>query len=121
MVVELKIGKFEPAYAGQLGFYVSLVDDKLRNPGAHKPTVGLLMCSDRNETVVMYSLGATTSPVAVSTYTYDALPPEEQAALPSEADVVRALTATVQATWTTFASVTSDGRVTRGELPTHEQ
>jgi predicted nuclease of restriction endonuclease-like (RecB) superfamily len=119
VVVELKIGKFEPAYAGQLGFYVSLVDDKLRNPDAHKPTVGLLMCSDRNETVVRYSLGATTSPVAVSTYTYDALPPEEQAALPSEADVVRALTATVQATWT--VSVTADGLVTRGELPTHEQ
>ena len=118
VVVELKIGKFEPGYAGQLGFYVALVDDKLRNPDAHKPTVGLLMCSDRNETVVRYSLGATTSPVAVSTYTYDALPPEEQAALPSEADVVRALTATAQATWT--ASVTAGGRVTRGELPTHE-
>ena len=64
VVVELKIGKFEPGYAGQLGFYVALVDDKLRNPDAHKPTVGLLMCSDRNETVVRYSLGATTSPVA---------------------------------------------------------
>ena len=100
MVVELKIGKFEPGYAGQLGFYVALVDDKLRIPDAHKPTVGLLMCRDRNETVVRYSLGAITSPVAVSTYTYDALPPEEQAVLPSEADVIRALTsatATVEA------------------------
>ena len=76
------------------------------------------MCSDRNQTVVRYSLGATTSSVTVSTYTYDELPPEEQAALPSEADVVRALPATVQATVT--ASVTADGRVTRGELPTHE-
>ena len=92
VVVELKIGKFEPGYAGQLGFYVALVDGRLRDPATHRPTVGLLMCRDRNETVVRYSLGATTSPVAVSTYTYDALPPEEQAALPSEADVVRALT-----------------------------
>jgi len=116
VVVELKIGKFEPGYAGQLGFYVALVDDKLRNPDVHKPTVGLLMCRDRNETVVRYSLGATTSPVAVATYTYDALPPEEQAALPSEADVVRALmsaTATVQANWN--ASPTSTTRITEGK------
>jgi hypothetical protein len=122
VVVELKVGKFEPGYAGQLGFYVALVDDKLRNPDVHKPTVGLLMCRDRNETVVRYSLGATTSPVAVSTYTYDALPPEEQAALPSEADMVRALTsttATVQASWS--VSPTSDARITQGESLTDEQ
>ena len=122
VVIELKIGKFEPGYAGQLGFYVALVDDKLRNPDVHKPTVGLLMCRDRNETVVRYSLGATTSPVAVSTYTYDALPPEEQAALPSEADMVRALTlttATAQANWN--VSPTAGARVTQGESPTDEQ
>lgn len=112
----------EPGYAGQLGFYVALVDDKLRNPDVHKPTVGLLMCRDRNETVVRYSLGATTSPVAVSTYTYDALPPEEQAALPSEADMVRALTsttATAQANWN--VSPTAGARVTQGESLTDEQ
>ena len=122
MVVELKIGKFEPGYAGQLGFYVALVDDKLRIPDAHKPTVGLLMCRDRNETVVRYSLGAITSPVAVSTYTYDALPPEEQAVLPSEADVIRALTsatATVQARL--GASPAADAPITRGEPPLDEQ
>ena len=121
VVVELKIGKFEPGHAGQLGFYVALVDDKLRNPDAHKPTVGLLMCRDRNETVVRYSLVATTSPVAVSTYTYDALPLEEQAALPSEADVVRALTsatATVEAC--SSVSPTADAHITRGEPPLDE-
>jgi len=98
---------------------VALVDDRLRNPEAHRPTVGLLMCRDRNETVVRYSLGATTSPVAVVTYTYDALPPEEQAALPSEADVARALTATLKATWN--GSLAADGAVTRGEQPTDVQ
>ena len=42
VVVELKVGKFKPEYAGQLGFYVELVEDRLRRP-AHGATVGLLL------------------------------------------------------------------------------
>lgn len=90
VVVELKIGKFEPAHAGQLGFYVALVDDRLRLP-AHAPTVGILLCTDRNEAVVRYALGSTPQPVAVSTYTYDMLPQDEKLALPSAEALTRAL------------------------------
>jgi predicted nuclease of restriction endonuclease-like (RecB) superfamily len=97
VVIELKIGRFQPEFAGKLGFYVALVDARLRNTAVHRPTVGLLLCTDRNETVVRYSLGATTSPLAVATYTYDMLPAEERATLPSEADVVRALTSVASA------------------------
>lgn len=56
VVVELKITKFQPAHAGQLGFYVALVDDKLRNPAIHAPTVGILLCASRNEATVRYAL-----------------------------------------------------------------
>ncbi|ERK71405.1 hypothetical protein N136_02244 [Leifsonia aquatica ATCC 14665] len=90
IVVELKIGRFEPSRAGQLGFYVALVDDRLRLP-MHAPTVGILLCTDRNEAVVRYSLGGTAQPVAVSTYTYDALPLAEKHALPSADDLTKAL------------------------------
>lgn len=82
VVVELKLGRFEPSHAGQLGFYVALVDGRLRL-ATHAPTVGILLCTDRNEAVVRYSLGATPQPVAVSTYTYESLPPAEKRALPS--------------------------------------
>ncbi|MEV0287957.1 PDDEXK nuclease domain-containing protein [Kribbella sp. NPDC050820] len=44
--VELKIGPFEPQYTGQLGFYVSVVEDQLRRPHRHAPTVGILLCAD---------------------------------------------------------------------------
>lgn len=91
VVVELKIGRFEPGHAGQLGFYVALVDDRLRQP-AHQPTVGILLCTDRNEQVVRYALGATPQPVAVSTYTYESLPPAEKKAFPS-ADALAAAVA----------------------------
>ena len=90
VVVELKVGKFEPEFVGKLGFYVAVVDDQLRSDH-HAPTVGLLLCADRNESVVRYSLGTSTSPMAVAGYTYEALPADEQAALPSAADLTAAL------------------------------
>lgn len=69
VVVELKITKFKPADAGQLGFYVALVDDKLRNPAIHAPTVGILLCASRNEATVRYTLGDNTAPMAVANFT----------------------------------------------------
>ncbi|UFS59031.1 PDDEXK nuclease domain-containing protein [Subtercola endophyticus] len=92
VVIELKTGKFEPGFAGQLGFYVALVDDRLRRE-AHAPTVGILVCGSRNDHTVRYSLGRSLSPMAVSTYTYDALPSSEQTALPNAAVIAAALQA----------------------------
>lgn len=68
VVVELKIGRFKPDYAGQLGFYVAAVDDKIRDPALHAPTVGILLCASRNDAVVRYALGQSTSPMAVANY-----------------------------------------------------
>jgi predicted nuclease of restriction endonuclease-like (RecB) superfamily len=88
VVVELKTGKFEPSFAGQLSFYVALVDDVLRLP-QHADTVGILLVTGKNDAVVRYSLGGAGAPVAVSSY--DLLPPEVRASLPSEGDITRAL------------------------------
>lgn len=95
VVVELKIGKFQPEFAGKLGFYIAVVDDRLRDPARHAPTVGILLCAGRNDTVVRYALSGATQPMAVAGYTYDALPPNEQAALPSDTRVASALEAPV--------------------------
>jgi predicted nuclease of restriction endonuclease-like (RecB) superfamily len=90
VVVELKTGRFKPEYAGQLSFYTALVDDKLRKP-AHAPTIGILICGSRNDHTVRYSLGTTDSPMAVASYTYDKLPADERAVLPTEERIVKAL------------------------------
>ncbi|TFD37068.1 DUF1016 domain-containing protein [Cryobacterium sp. TMT2-10] len=90
VVIELKTGKFQPEHAGKLAFYVSLVDDRLRRD-AHAPTVGILICGDRNDHTVRYALGRSGSPMAVSTYTYDALPPSEKNALPDVDELTSAL------------------------------
>ena len=90
VVIELKAGKFRPEYAGKLGFYVGVVDDKLRL-AVHNPTIGILICGSRNDHTVRYSLGQSNSPLAVSTYTYETLPAEEQDALPDAAKLAAAL------------------------------
>ncbi|WPO86165.1 PDDEXK nuclease domain-containing protein [Herbiconiux sp. KACC 21604] len=50
VVLELKTTKFDPRDAGQLGFYVALVDAQLRISDVHRPTIGILLVKDRNET-----------------------------------------------------------------------
>ncbi len=47
LVVELKVGRFEPAHLGQLGTYVAVVEDWLRRPASHAPTLGLLLVARR--------------------------------------------------------------------------
>lgn len=87
VVIELKTGKFQPEFAGKLNFYVALVDDMLRREH-HKETIGILICGTKNDRSVRYSLGRSTSPMAVAAYTYDKLPADEKRALPNEGHVV---------------------------------
>ncbi|MGB7964314.1 MAG: PDDEXK nuclease domain-containing protein [Propionicimonas sp.] len=86
VVFELKVDKFRPSHAGQLGMYVAWVQQNLAGP-SHRDTIGILVCADRNAAVVHYALASATAPMAVSTYTYDQLPVQEQQSLPSEADL----------------------------------
>ena len=91
VVVELKIGRFEPDYTGQLGFYVSLVDDQLRKADRHAPTVGILLCAARDDRVVHYALAGTAQPIAVADYTYDTVPANAQQSLPTGAELAEVI------------------------------
>ncbi len=62
VVVELKIGSFEPAHLGQLGFYVAWVDQNLRQPDRYSPTIGVLLCAGRNDNAVRSALASATAP-----------------------------------------------------------
>jgi len=89
VVVELKVGPFDPAHLGQLGFYVAVVDDQYRRPEIHRPTVGILLCTGKSGAVVKYSLASTTAPIAVADYL--GLPDDARAALPSAEQLREAL------------------------------
>jgi hypothetical protein len=97
VVIELKTAKLTAGDVGQLNVYVAAVDDILRGPG-HNETVGLLLCTAKNERIVRYALGRSTSPMAVSGYRYTELPDDERRLLPGEAE----LTAVVDAALSQF-------------------
>jgi predicted nuclease of restriction endonuclease-like (RecB) superfamily len=85
VVVELKAGKFEPGHIGQLNLYLNGVDDLLRHPD-DKPTIGLLLVKDKNQTVVEYALAGHTKPIGVAQWErqiIQKLPVELETSLPS--------------------------------------
>jgi hypothetical protein len=52
-VIELKVGKFKPEYAGKLNFYLSAVDDTMRTE-RDEPTIGLFLCESHEGSVIEY-------------------------------------------------------------------
>ena len=86
-MIELKTTTLTGGDIGQLNLYVAAVDDILRQRG-HNETVGLLLCTAKNQRVVRYALGRSTSPMAVAGYRYTELPDNERALLPGEAELV---------------------------------
>ena len=70
---------------------LAVVDDRLRRSDRHAPTVGILLCKGRNDTLVRYALAGAPAPLAVADYTYDSLPPQERGGLPTAAELAAAL------------------------------
>lgn len=81
VVLELKLGRFDPRDLGQLQFYVQAVDGQVRDRAVDAATVGILLVADRDEIVVQYALQSSTVPVAVSRYE---LPEEVRQLLPDD-------------------------------------
>ena len=83
VVVELKTVKFKPEFAGKLSFYISAVDGELKSE-QDNPSIGILICKTKNNTVVEYTLKDINKPIGVSEYTITkSLPEEYKSSLPS--------------------------------------
>ena len=92
VVVELKATPFKPEYAGQLNFYINVVDDKLRGENDNK-TIGLLLCKGKDEIVAQYALTGYEQPIGISDYQLSKAVPENlKSALPSIEQVEEELT-----------------------------
>jgi len=65
IVIELKVGKFKPEYAGKLNFYLSVVDDTLKHESDY-PTIGILLCKERDKLTAEYALKDINKPIGVS-------------------------------------------------------
>ena len=87
VVVELKNHKFIPEYAGKLNFYLSAVDTLLKR-NDDQPTIGLLLCRDKNNIEVEFALRDMNKPMGVSEYTlFETLPDNLKGALPTVEEI----------------------------------
>jgi hypothetical protein len=67
VALELKVGRFEPEYLGKLAFYLEALDRDVRK--AHeRPAIGVLLCLNKDDEVVQYSLSRTLSPALIAEY-----------------------------------------------------
>ena len=91
MVIEVKGGKFKPEHTGQLGFYLTAVDEQVKAP-EDTPTIGLLLCKSKNKIVAEYALRDTNKPMGVAEYVLvESLPKDLEASLPSVEQIGRVL------------------------------
>ena len=83
VVIELKTGKFKPEHLGQLSFYMTAIDRQMKSD-FDAPTIGLLLCKNKNKIVAEYALQDIRKPIGISEYELtNALPEGIKSQLPS--------------------------------------
>ena len=97
VVIELKIGEFEPEYVSKLNMYMNAVDDILRHDD-DKKTIGLLLVKSKNQTVVEYSLAGNKNPIGIASWEKEVkrhLPKNLKSSLPSVEEIEKELKQTL--------------------------
>lgn len=83
VVIDLKAVEFEPEFAGKMNFYLSAVDDLLKTD-TDQPSIGIILCKNKNKLEVEYALRGMNKPIGVSEFTVtQALPAELKSNLPT--------------------------------------
>lgn len=77
VVIEVKIGKFEFSDIGQLGGYVVACNHQLRKEGRDNPTIGLLICKEKDRIQAQYALESSSQPLGISEYDLERFYPEK--------------------------------------------
>ncbi len=67
VAIELKIGEFQPEFVGKMQFYLTALDRQVREV-TENPSIGIILCKEKNRTVVEYALHDTHKPIGVATY-----------------------------------------------------
>jgi predicted nuclease of restriction endonuclease-like (RecB) superfamily len=93
VVVELKAKEFTAKDAGQMNFYLSVVDDLLSQPGDH-PSIGLLLCKTKDKIIAEYALRDINKPIGISEYEtaiLESLPDSFKGSLPTIEEIEQEL------------------------------
>ena len=87
VAIELKRGEFKPEYAGKLNFYLSALDEYVKLPNEN-PSIGIILCKDKNTKTVEFAFRDINKPMGVATYkTSSELPREYRGILPEPEDL----------------------------------
>ncbi|MFA5098292.1 MAG: PDDEXK nuclease domain-containing protein [Candidatus Margulisiibacteriota bacterium] len=87
VAIELKIGKFIPEYVGKMQFYLAALDDLVKLRGEN-PSIGIILCKDKDRTIVEYALRKSSGPIGVAKYRIlKQLPKKLKGELPSPENV----------------------------------
>lgn len=92
VVIDLKIGDFQPEYAGKMNFYLAAADDLIRHPD-DQPSIGIILCKTRNRLIAEYALRDIQAPLGIVTYLLtETLPEEMRGRLPAIEEIEASLT-----------------------------
>ncbi|PZX14980.1 putative nuclease of restriction endonuclease-like (RecB) superfamily [Breznakibacter xylanolyticus] len=95
VVVELKAKRFKPEYTGKLSFYLSAIDDKLKTE-SDNPTIGIILCQEKNKIEAEYALRGISQPIGVAEYQLSrAIPENIKSDLPTIEDIEKELSTTL--------------------------
>ncbi len=83
IVIELKMTELQPEFIGKLNFYVTAVNEIVKDESDH-PTIGILLCKTKDNVVVDFSIKDIGKPIGVSEFSYTQLPENIRKQLPSE-------------------------------------
>lgn len=82
VVIDLKMGEFEPEFAGKMNFYLSAVDDLLKTD-IDQPSIGIILCKSKDSLDVEYALRDINKPLGISEFTFNELPESIQKNMPT--------------------------------------
>ena len=92
VAIEVKIDKFDARDIGQLGTYVTAVNHILRDPEKDNPTIGLLVCKSKDNTLAQYALESSSQPLGISEYELQQLyPTKVEGTIPTIAEIENVL------------------------------
>ena len=93
VAVELKIGEFQPEFVGKMQFYLAALDRQVREKDEN-PSIGIILCKEKNRTIVEYALHHTRKPIGVATdQIVKRLPKELKGQLPAPEEIAKLLEA----------------------------
>ena len=91
VAVELKVVGFEPEFAGKMNFYLEVLDDTIKVEDDN-PSIGIILCPEKDDIEVEYALRASNKPIGVSEYRLTTeLPDKLKGKIPTKEEIIKSL------------------------------